>query len=30
MEIYYIRILIGTLGILFFSIFFREPPRIIK
>nr|QZW16101.1 photosystem II reaction center protein H [Bryopsis hypnoides]QZW16102.1 photosystem II reaction center protein H [Bryopsis sp. Brycorti] len=22
--------LIGTLGILFFSIFFREPPRIIK
>ncbi|BEI31743.1 photosystem II protein T (chloroplast) [Bryopsis sp. KO-2023] len=26
----YTFFLIGTLGILFFSIFFREPPRIIK
>lgn len=26
----YSSLLIGTLGIIFFSIFFREPPRIIK
>lgn len=26
----YSFLLIGTLGIIFFSIFFREPPRIIK
>nr|YP_009106182.1 T protein of photosystem II [Binuclearia lauterbornii]AIT95029.1 T protein of photosystem II [Binuclearia lauterbornii] len=26
----YTFLLIGTLGIIFFSIFFREPPRIIK
>nr|AYJ22382.1 photosystem II protein T [Avrainvillea sp. HV04061] len=24
------RLLVGTLGVLFFSIFFREPPRIVK
>ena len=26
----YTFLLIGTLGIIFFSIFFREPPRILK
>jgi len=26
----YTFLLVGTLGIIFFSIFFREPPRIIK
>jgi photosystem II PsbT protein len=26
----YTFLLIGTLGIIFFSIFFREPPRIVK
>lgn len=26
----YTFLLIGTLGIIFFAIFFREPPRIIK
>ena len=26
----YTLLLISTLGIIFFSIFFREPPRIIK
>ena len=26
----YSFLLIGTLGIIFFSIFFREPPRIVK
>nr|YP_009104816.1 T protein of photosystem II [Symbiochloris handae]AIT93345.1 T protein of photosystem II [Symbiochloris handae] len=26
----YASLLIGTLGIIFFAIFFREPPRIVK
>ena len=26
----YTFLLIGTLGIIFFAIFFREPPRIVK
>jgi photosystem II PsbT protein len=26
----YTLLLIGTLGVLFFAIFFREPPRIAK
>ena len=26
----YTFLLVGTLGIIFFSIFFREPPRVIK
>jgi photosystem II PsbT protein len=26
----YTSLLIGTLGIIFFAIFFREPPRIVK
>jgi photosystem II PsbT protein len=26
----YTFLLVGTLGIIFFSIFFREPPRIVK
>jgi len=26
----YTFLLVGTLGIIFFAIFFREPPRIIK
>jgi photosystem II PsbT protein len=26
----YTFLLVGTLGIIFFSIFFREPPRILK
>jgi photosystem II PsbT protein len=26
----YAFLLIGTLGIIFFAIFFREPPRVIK
>nr|AYC64547.1 photosystem II protein T [Pseudoderbesia arbuscula] len=30
MEALVYTFFIGTLGILFFSIFFREPPRIIK
>merc|ERR1712060_565827 len=29
-AIIYTSLLIGTLGILFFAIFFREPPRIVK
>jgi photosystem II PsbT protein len=29
-AIIYTFLLVGTLGILFFSIFFREPPRIAK
>jgi photosystem II PsbT protein len=26
----YTFLLVGTLGIIFFAIFFREPPRIVK
>ena len=26
----YTFLLVGTLGVIFFAIFFREPPRIIK
>nr|YP_009540991.1 photosystem II T protein [Discoplastis spathirhyncha]AYQ93500.1 photosystem II T protein [Discoplastis spathirhyncha] len=26
----YTFLLIGTLGVIFFAIFFREPPRIVK
>jgi photosystem II PsbT protein len=26
----YTSLLVGTLGVIFFAIFFREPPRIIK
>jgi photosystem II PsbT protein len=29
-SIVYTFLLVGTLGIIFFAIFFREPPRIIK
>ena len=29
-AIVYTFLLIGTLGIIFFAIFFREPPRIVK
>jgi len=29
-AIVYTSLLIGTLGIIFFAIFFREPPRIVK
>jgi photosystem II PsbT protein len=29
-AIIYTFLLVGTLGILFFAIFFREPPRIAK
>jgi len=29
-AIVYTSLLIGTLGIIFFAIFFREPPRVVK
>jgi photosystem II PsbT protein len=29
-AIVYTSLLVGTLGIIFFAIFFREPPRIAK
>nr|YP_009646189.1 T protein of photosystem II [Chloropicon laureae]QBX97712.1 T protein of photosystem II [Chloropicon laureae] len=29
-AIVYSFLLVGTLGIIFFAIFFREPPRIIR
>jgi photosystem II PsbT protein len=29
-AIIYTFLLVGTLGILFFAIFFREPPRVAK
>nr|ALP86095.1 photosystem II T protein [Phacus orbicularis] len=28
--VYTFFLLVGTLGIIFFAIFFREPPRIVK
>jgi photosystem II PsbT protein len=29
-AIVYTFLLVGTLGVIFFAIFFREPPRIVK
>jgi photosystem II PsbT protein len=29
-AIVYTSLLVGTLGVLFFAIFFRDPPRIVK
>jgi photosystem II PsbT protein len=29
-AIIYTFLLVGTLGIIFFAIFFREPPRVVK
>ena len=29
-DLVYTFLLVGTLGVLFFAIFFREPPRIAK
>lgn len=29
-EKFFTQLLVGTLGIIFFAIFFREPPRIVK
>lgn len=29
-ENFFTYLLVGTLGVIFFAIFFREPPRIVK